>query len=143
MCVYAGGAARSRHAVCGSGRPAVAMNAWGAATEKMCKVTVVEPNGKTRSIEVAADANLRKALKDAKFDMYTLAGKMRNCGGNGACGTCIVDVTENEMALTPRTMKEEVLLQGKPPSWRLACRATIQDGVTVRLKPQAQKTTQF
>ncbi|KAA8490315.1 Photosynthetic NDH subunit of subcomplex B 3, chloroplastic [Porphyridium purpureum] len=114
------------------------------ATNRMCKVSVVQPNGKQSEIQVPYDSNLRQALKAAKFDIYTLGGKIRNCGGNGVCGTCIVDVKDTSYSLTPRTMKEDILLEGKPVTWRLSCRANVvQDGCEILLKPQASKTTQF
>mmetsp|Transcript_9854 Transcript_9854/g.20702 ORF Transcript_9854/g.20702 Transcript_9854/m.20702 type:complete len:132 (-) Transcript_9854:2180-2575(-) len=37
-------------------------------------------------VDVAADQNLRIALMASNIDLYTLGGKLRNCGGNGACG---------------------------------------------------------
>jgi ferredoxin len=39
------------------------------------------------------DSVLRTALLDAKVDLYTNYGKMMNCGGGGACGTCAVEVS--------------------------------------------------
>eukprot|EP00166_Cyanidium_caldarium_P001408 ctg_1721.g408 len=35
-------------------------------------------------------------------DVYTLRGKLTNCGGGGQCGTCVVDVVEGAGFLTPR-----------------------------------------
>mmetsp|Transcript_57 Transcript_57/g.90 ORF Transcript_57/g.90 Transcript_57/m.90 type:complete len:142 (-) Transcript_57:2016-2441(-) len=88
-------------------------------------------------INVPAENDLRTAMLASNVDLYTLGGKFRNCGGNGACGTCIVDVLEGVYGLTPRTMKEESLLQGKPASWRLACRAQVTgENVVVSTKPQ-------
>jgi len=81
--------------------------------------------------------NLRTQLKDAKVDIYTLKGKLQNCGGNGACGLCRIDVLENPQSLTPRTPKEEVMLKKYPASWRLACRTTVQGpGLVVETKPE-------
>jgi len=39
---------------------------------------------------VAADgANLRYKAMENGIDIYTLVGKMMNCGGYGQCGTCV------------------------------------------------------
>lgn len=87
-------------------------------------------------VEVERDTNLRKALLQAKVDLYTLGGKLRNCGGGGQCGTCAVDVEDGAFGLSPPTTKEDILLQNKPESWRLACRATVLGNVTIRTKPK-------
>lgn len=94
-------------------------------------------NDRCTLIEVDRETNLRKALLDAKVDLYTLGGKMRNCGGGGSCGTCLIDVEENYYMTNGRTAREEKLLQGKPESWRLACRTLINGNVTIRTKPKA------
>lgn len=104
-------------------------------TQKTYTVKVMEKDRCT-SVKVEQDTNLRKALLQAKVDLYTLGGKLRNCGGAGQCGTCAVDVEEGAFGLSPPTMKEDVLLQNKPESWRLACRATVVGDVTIRTKPK-------
>jgi ferredoxin len=35
------------------------------------------------------------------IDIYTLVGKMMNCGGYGQCGTCVVEIVEGQ----PRTCR--------------------------------------
>ena len=105
-------------------------------TERTCKVRVEEPNGKSKMIEVQAGTNLRRALIDAKVDVYAGFNKLRNCGGNAVCGLCTVEVLEQDYNLSPMTVKEEFLMTGKPVSWRLACRAELQGDVTLRTKPQ-------
>ncbi|KAA8494861.1 Photosynthetic NDH subunit of subcomplex B 3, chloroplastic [Porphyridium purpureum] len=128
----------SKSAVCKRERAAVLM-VFGSdtvATAKKCTVRVEEGN-KTREIQVDAGKNLRRALLDAKVDLYTLGGKFRNCGGNGACGTCVVEVLENPYGgVTPMTTKETFLLTGKPNTWRLACRAEVTSDLAIRTKPK-------
>lgn len=87
-------------------------------------------------VDVDSDANLRRALLDDKVDLYSLGGKLRNCGGAGQCGTCIVAVEEGWENMNARSTKEEILLRGKPEHWRLACRAKVYGDVTVRTKPK-------
>jgi len=87
-------------------------------------------------VEVDRETNLRKALLDAKVDLYTLGGKLRNCGGGGQCGTCLIDVEDGIYSTNGRTPREEHVLGNKPESWRLACRTLIHGDVTIRTKPK-------
>ena len=43
---------------------------------------------------VAQGANLRQKALENKIDIYTLKGKLTNCGGYGQCGTCVVEIVE-------------------------------------------------
>ncbi len=85
---------------------------------------------------VAADgANLRlKAIQNG-IDIYTLMGKMMNCGGYGQCGTCIVEIAEGIENLSPRTEVENKKLKKKPENYRLACQTLVQGPVSVVTKP--------
>ncbi len=85
---------------------------------------------------IAADgANLRiKALENG-IDIYTLYGKMMNCGGYGQCGTCIVQITEGMENLSPRTSVENRKLKKKPTNYRLACQSLVNGPIGVVTKP--------
>ncbi|OUL35558.1 iron ABC transporter substrate-binding protein [Nostoc sp. T09] len=85
---------------------------------------------------VAADgANLRlKAIQNG-IDIYTLIGKMTNCGGYGQCGTCIVEIVEGIENLSPRTDVENRKLKKKPENYRLACQSLVNGPVSVVTKP--------
>lgn len=107
------------------------------ATGASSKVTIkVLQKDRCTVVEVEKDENLRKALLAAKVDIYTLGGKMRNCGGGGSCGTCIVAVEDGFNSMNGRSAKEEVLLEGKPANFRLACRTMIHGDITVSTKPK-------
>lgn len=98
----------------------------------MANITFV--NEKTEAI--AADgANLREKALENKVDLYTLKGKLMNCGGYGQCGTCIVEIIEGMENLSPRTDVENRKLRRKPPSYRLACQTLVNGPVTVKTKP--------
>lgn len=86
---------------------------------------------------IAADgANLRfKALENG-IDLYTLMGKMMNCGGYGQCGTCIVEISEGMENLSPRTDVEQKKLRKKPDTYRLACQTVVNGPVSVKTKPK-------
>jgi ferredoxin len=85
---------------------------------------------------VAADgANLRLKAIQNNIDIYTLIGKMTNCGGYGQCGTCIVEIVEGQQNLSPRTDVENRKLKKKPENYRLACQTLVNGPVSVATKP--------
>ena len=85
---------------------------------------------------IAADgANLRLKALENGIDLYTLIGKMTNCGGYGQCGTCIVEITQGMENLSPRTEVEKRKLKKKPDSYRLACQTMVNGSVCVKTKP--------
>ena len=85
---------------------------------------------------VAADgANLRLKAIQNDIDIYTLIGKMTNCGGNGQCGTCIVEIVEGLENLSPRTDVENRKFKKKPENYRLACQTLVNGSVSVVTKP--------
>ena len=86
---------------------------------------------------IAADgANLRIKALEKQIDLYTLMGKMMNCGGYGQCGTCIVEVVECMENLSPRTDAENRILKKKPDSYRLACQTLVNGPVSIKTKPK-------
>ena len=89
-----------------------------------------------RDVIAADGANLRfKALENG-IDLYTLMGKMMNCGGYGQCGTCIVEISEGMENLSPRTDVEQKKLRKKPDTYRLACQTVVNGPVSVKTKPK-------
>ena len=45
-----------------------------------------------RTVECDSGDILRDVMLEHKVDLYTTWGKIWSCGGNGQCGTCIVQV---------------------------------------------------
>ena len=84
---------------------------------------------------VAQGANLRQKALENKIDIYTLKGKLTNCGGYGQCGTCVVEIVEGIENLSPRTDFEQKFLRKKPESFRLACQTLVNGPVSVKTKP--------
>ncbi|ELS00477.1 ferredoxin [Xenococcus sp. PCC 7305] len=89
-----------------------------------------------KEVVFALGANLRERALENKIDIYTLKGKLTNCGGYGQCGTCVVEIVEGMENLSPRTAFEQRKLKKKPDSYRLACQATVNGSVTVATKPK-------
>ena len=88
-----------------------------------------------KEVVAANGANLREKALQNGIDMYTLRGKMMNCGGYGQCGTCIVEIVEGMDNLSPRTDFENRKLKKKPQSYRLACQTLVNGPVSVKTKP--------
>lgn len=84
-------------------------------------------------------ANLRVKAIESGIDLYTLMGKMMNCGGYGQCGTCVVEIVEGLDNLSPKTAVEERRFRNKPDNYRLACQTLVNGDVTVRTKPTGKK----
>jgi len=85
---------------------------------------------------IAADgANLREKALQNRIDIYTLKGKLTNCGGYGQCGTCIVEITSGLENLSPKTDFEQRKLKKKPDNYRLACQTLVNGPITVKTKP--------
>lgn len=85
---------------------------------------------------IAADgANLRQKAIDNDIDIYTLKGKLTNCGGYGQCGTCIVEIAEGMENLSERTNFEQRKLKRKPDNYRLACQTMVNGPISVITKP--------
>lgn len=89
---------------------------------------------------IAADGvNLREKALENRIDVYTLKGKLVNCGGYGQCGTCLVEVTQGMENLSERTPAEQRKLKKRPDTYRLSCQTIVNRGdVSVVTKPQAR-----
>ncbi|MEO0488816.1 MAG: 2Fe-2S iron-sulfur cluster-binding protein [Cyanobacteria bacterium P01_A01_bin.123] len=89
-----------------------------------------------KEIVAANGANLRfKALENG-IDIYTLMGKMMNCGGYGQCGTCVVEIESGMENLSPKTNVEQSKLRKRPENCRLACQTLVNGPVSVITKPE-------
>jgi ferredoxin len=78
-----------------------------------------------KKIEVGKYANLRKATLKAGLDVYVGVDRLANCHGLGQCGTCTMQIVEGAGNLTPPTMAEKKLLEGKPDNTRLSCQCEV------------------
>ncbi len=88
-----------------------------------------------QEIVTALGANLREKALQNRIDIYTLKGKLTNCGGYGQCGTCIVEIVEGMENLSPKTDFEKRRLRKKPDTYRLACQTLVNGAVSVKTKP--------
>ncbi|MDX2271332.1 MAG: 2Fe-2S iron-sulfur cluster-binding protein [Cyanobacteriota bacterium] len=80
-------------------------------------------------------SNLRLKALENQVDIYKMVAKLMNCGGNGQCGTCVVEVVSGSEHLSPRTAAEERHLKKKPANYRLACQTKVLGDVSIQTKP--------
>ncbi len=102
----------------------------------MTTITFAKEN---KEVIASQGSNLREKALQNKVDIYTLGGKLRNCGGYGQCATCIVEITEGMENLSPKTDFELRRLKKKPSNYRLACQTLVNGSVTVVTKPKPGK----
>ncbi len=98
----------------------------------MTTITFVKEN---KEVIAANGANLREKALQNRVDIYTLKGKLTNCGGYGQCATCVVEIIEGMENLSPKTDFEKRKLKKKPESYRLACQTLVNGSVKVKTKP--------
>jgi ferredoxin len=98
-------------------------------------MAVIKFVNENREVIAADGANLRFKALENNIDIYTLVGKLMNCGGYGQCGTCVVEVVEGEEYLSPKTDVEKRKLKKKPDSYRLACQTLVNGPVSIKTKP--------
>jgi ferredoxin len=78
-------------------------------------------------------ANLRKVALAHGVEVYKgihqLPPPIGNCGGNGLCGTCVMEIVEGAENLSPPTLRERVKMKGKPATYRLSCQCQVMGDV--------------
>lgn len=98
----------------------------------MTTITFVKEN---KEVIAANGSNLREKALQNRVDIYTLKGKLTNCGGYGQCATCVVEILEGMENLSPKTDFEQRRLRKKPENYRLACQTLVNGSVKVKTKP--------
>ncbi len=94
-----------------------------------------------RKIQVSEKGvNLRSALLAEGVRVYSWPRNYRllnllNCGGNGRCGTCAVEVLSGNEKLSPLTGKERAQLKLASQKRRLSCQCQVYGDVTIRVRP--------
>lgn len=98
------------------------------------------------SIELFAGENLRRAmltrgvkLNDRLSERFD-SGGTGDCGAEGTCATCVVDVMKGEDLLNPKGQQEAQILK-QVPRRRMACKAVVGHGylegeMTIRVNPR-------
>ncbi|MEO1801732.1 MAG: 2Fe-2S iron-sulfur cluster-binding protein [Cyanobacteria bacterium J06629_2] len=102
-------------------------------------MTTITFDKENQEVIAAQGSNLREKALQNRVDIYTLGGKLRNCGGLGQCSTCIVEVAQGMENLSPKTDFEQRRLKRKPDNYRLACQTMVNGPVTIITKPKPAK----
>lgn len=106
----------------------------------MANIKFVRADKSEVSAISADNVNLREKALEQGVDLYTLKGKLMNCGGYGQCGTCKVSIVSGMENLSDRTEIEKRRLQKYPSNYRFACQTRVLRGnVVVQAKPQIAK----
>ena len=93
-----------------------------------------EPIG--RRIECKAGATLLDAAQQAGVMLTAI------CGGEGACGRCIVRVMSGEVSPPNSTEQDELGQADVQAGWRLACQVYIEGDVRIHVPPESLVTAQ-
>ena len=89
------------------------------------------------TIHVPEGTNLRAACLEHGIDPYPALGGLLSCHGKGLCGTCLVQVDDDE-AMSPPEKREAAKLRSFPmgiDGLRLSCRAKVVGDVIVDTDP--------
>ncbi len=106
----------------------------------MPQVTYIEPDGRSRTLQVEAGSSVMRAAVDAGIE-----GIEAQCGGNMICATCHCYVQDPWLQrLPPPSADEQLMLQNVVAELRensrLSCQLTVRpdlDGLTVQF-PERQ-----
>jgi ferredoxin len=88
-----------------------------------------------KKVDCGQYANLRKVALMNDVDVYKGIDRLANCHGNGLCGTCVMQIVEGLENLSPKTLREQFKLKGKPASYRLSCQCRVMGDVVCITAP--------
>lgn len=101
------------------------------------------------TITLFSGENLRRAmlirgvkLNDALSKRFDSGGS-GNCGADGTCATCVIDIRKGADLLSPPSTQEKGMLKPRP-HWRLGCKAIVGYGMkegelSIRINPRQFK----
>jgi ferredoxin len=98
------------------------------------ELTVTTREGKEVVVKTVKGLMLRDVLLSSGIDVYTNTAKLTNCGGGLQCGTCVVDV-QNDEDWESRADIEAKRLKKYSPSCRLSCNTLIEGDCKVVVCP--------
>ena len=78
-----------------------------------------------KKVDCGQYANLRKVALLHDVEVYKGIDRLANCHGNGLCGTCVMEIVEGLENLSPKTLREQFKLKGKPANYRLSCQCQV------------------
>jgi len=95
-------------------------------------ITFINSNNDEAKYSLLAGSNLRTEMMKKNIQVYDSRTKRfdqpyitGDCGGEGICGTCVVEVLEGMDKLNKLDRVEEMILRSRPRNWRLSCRTVV------------------
>jgi ferredoxin len=109
-------------------------------SESAAQEVVVTFEREGKSVTVRQGSILRDVADANGINPYKLINRFLNCGGQGECGTCVVDVVSGiEHCSEPNRLELLLLARRSPPvTWRLSCQVKLSGPVTIRTRPVAE-----
>lgn len=98
------------------------------------ELSVTTREGKEVVVKTVKGLMLRDVLLGSGIDVYTNSAKLTNCGGGLQCGTCVVDVQDDE-DWEPRADIEAKRLKKYAPSCRLSCNTVVEGDCKITVVP--------
>mmetsp|Transcript_11850 Transcript_11850/g.14908 ORF Transcript_11850/g.14908 Transcript_11850/m.14908 type:complete len:330 (+) Transcript_11850:3-992(+) len=132
-------------------KPAITVVAKRLVKREELDVTLVQPDGSETVLKMLAGSNLRGEMVRQGLTVYDPSTKRYdqpyvtgNCGGEGICGTCLVEVVEGKELLSEPDRVESMVLEKRPVRWRLSCRTIVgatntPGSVTFKSMPQMEQ----
>eukprot|EP00607_Mallomonas_marina_P001934 CAMPEP_0182428798 /NCGR_PEP_ID=MMETSP1167-20130531/23728_1 /TAXON_ID=2988 /ORGANISM="Mallomonas Sp, Strain CCMP3275" /LENGTH=282 /DNA_ID=CAMNT_0024611911 /DNA_START=169 /DNA_END=1017 /DNA_ORIENTATION=+ len=111
-------------------------------------VIFVNNNGDEANYKILAGSNLRSEMIKKDIQVYDTRTKRYDqpyitgdCGGEGICGTCLVECQYGNSLLNKRDDVEQMVTKKRPNNWRLSCRTIVgannrKGSVKFRILPQ-------
>ena len=88
-------------------------------------MATIEFLNESKKADCGQFANLRKVALLHGVEVYKGIDQKINCRGNGLCGTCVMEIVEGLENLSPKTLREQFKLKGKPENYRLSCQCQV------------------
>ncbi len=92
----------------------------------MPTITFIHSDGSVQKVEGTHGETILRIALDAGIPLE------HACGGNGFCTTCMCDIPEGMMNLSPRNDREENMGVTDDPH-RLGCQARVQGDASIQL----------
>jgi Na+-transporting NADH:ubiquinone oxidoreductase subunit NqrF len=104
-------------------------------SNKIVKVSLVDPSGKTRKLKLDPNARLMDALASHDIELDSV------CGGGGLCGLCMVEIKGKAAVDEDLSDHDYLTEQQLAEGYRLACQLTVQNKMVIMLPERISNKT--
>jgi ferredoxin len=103
--------------------------------ETTVTITVVQGGKPEIKLQCPGGTNIRELLVNEGINVYRSVTRWTNCKGKQRCGTCIVDIVNNDKnGLTRKSLNEGAALMENPESYRLSCITNVYEDITLEVQ---------